>query len=147
MLTASGYRGPSTLRDYAILPLFAILAWINSYCNRGGAMEPKPSWWQKARKPLGVFGIVVVCILIIALLAVIVMVYVFNVNVPGLRGKTLWDWLQLLIIPLVLAVIALIFQLANSRTERQIARQRYEQDQQIALDKQRKDLLQAYLTA
>jgi hypothetical protein len=108
-------------------------------------MEEKRSWWQKARKPLGVFGIIVVCILIIALLAVIVMVYVFNVNVPGLRGKTLWDWLQLLIIPLVLAVIALVFQLANSRTERQIAKQRYEQDQQIALDKQREDLLQAYL--
>jgi uncharacterized protein YjbI with pentapeptide repeats len=53
--------------------------------------------------------------------------------------------LQLLIIPLVLAIIALVFQLANSRTERQIARQRYEQDQQIALDKQREDLLQAYL--
>lgn len=82
-------------------------------------------------------------------------------------AKTLWDWLQLLIIPLVLAVVALLFNLANSRTERQIAnqrykqdqqiaeqryeqdqqiaKQRYEQDQQIALDKQREGLLQAYL--
>jgi Pentapeptide repeats (8 copies) len=102
------------------------------------------SWWQKARKPLGVFGIIVLCILIVVLLVLIVMVYVFNVNVPGLRGKTLWDWLQLLIIPLGLAIIALVFQLANSRTEQQIAQQRYEQDQQIALDKQRQDLLQAY---
>src|SRR5207253_3743844 len=86
----------------------------------------------------------------------IALAYIFNVNVPGLRGKTLWDWLQLLIIPLALAVIALLFNLANSRTERQIAKQRYEQDQQItkqryeqdqliALDKQREDLLQAYL--
>jgi uncharacterized protein YjbI with pentapeptide repeats len=97
-------------------------------------MEAKRSWWKKAMKPLGVFGIIVVCILIIALLAVIVMVYVFNVNVPGLRGKTLWDWLQLLIVPLALAIIALFFQRTNSRS-----------DQQIALDKQREDLLQAYL--
>src|SRR6266700_5609846 len=114
------------------------------------------SWWQKAKKPLEVFCIIVVCVLVIALLVVIALAYIFNVNVPGLRGKTLWDWLQLLIIPLALAVIALLFNLANSRTERQIAKQRYEQDQQIAqqryeqdlqiaLDKQREDLLQAYL--
>lgn len=46
----------------------------------------------------------------------------------------MWDWLQLLIIPLVLALAALAFNQANTRTERQ-----------IALDKQRGDLLQAYL--
>ncbi len=67
-----------------------------------------------------------------------------------------WDWLQLLIIPLVLALIALLFNQANTRTERQIAQERYERDQQIttmhyqrdqhiALDKQREDLLQSYL--
>src|SRR5260370_34381068 len=82
-------------------------------------------------------------------------------------GKTLWDWLQLLIIPLVLAVIALLFNHATTRTEQKIATERYEQDkeiasrhyhqdqqiaarryeddQRIALDKQREDLLQTYL--
>jgi hypothetical protein len=60
-------------------------------------------------------------------------------------GKALWDWLQLLIIPLVLAVGALLFNFANSRTEQNIAAQRYKQDQQIALDKQREDLLHIYL--
>jgi hypothetical protein len=49
----------------------------------------------------------------------------------------LWDWLQLLIAPFVLAVGGLAFQLANTRTESHIAQQRYEQDQKIALDKQR----------
>src|SRR5215469_4624297 len=48
--------------------------------------------------------------------------------------KTLWDWLQLLLIPLVLAVAALLFNRATTRTE-----------QMIALDKQREDLLQTYL--
>src|SRR5258708_3767337 len=48
--------------------------------------------------------------------------------------KTLWDWLQLLIIPLVLAAGALLFNLATTRTE-----------QKIALDKQREDLFQKYL--
>jgi uncharacterized protein YjbI with pentapeptide repeats len=60
-------------------------------------------------------------------------------------NKTLWDWLQLLIIPLALAIVALLFNLATTRTEQKIAAQRYEQDQYIALDKQREDRLQAYL--
>jgi len=70
--------------------------------------------------------------------------------------KALWDWLQLLIIPLVLAIAALLFNLATTRTEQniaakryeqdqKIAAKRYEQDQEIALDKQREDLLQTYL--
>ena len=71
--------------------------------------------------------------------------YRFDWSGTGFSKKTVWDWLQLLIVPLVLAVVALLFQLANTRTERQIARQRYEQDQQIALDKQHEDLLQVYL--
>ncbi len=49
-------------------------------------------------------------------------------------AKTLWDWLQLLFVPLVLASAALLFSGANSHTE-----------QKIALDKQREDLFQAYL--
>src|SRR6266567_2396996 len=71
--------------------------------------------------------------------------YRFGWSSTGFLSKSLWDWLQLLIIPLVLALIALVFQRANSRTEQQIAKQRYEQDRQIALEKQREDLLQAYL--
>jgi len=49
-------------------------------------------------------------------------------------GKALWDWLQLLIIPLVLAVGALLFNFATTRSE-----------QKIALDRQREELFQKYL--
>ncbi len=75
----------------------------------------------------------------------VIATYRFRWSSTGFLNKSLWDWLQLLIVPLALAIIALFFQRTNSRTERQIAKQRYEQDQQIALDKQREDLLQAYL--
>src|SRR2546429_6278993 len=92
------------------------------------------SWWQKAKKPLEVFCIIVVCVLVIALVVVIALAYIFNVNVPGLRGKTLWDWLQLLIIPAVLAVGGYAFTYTTSRNE-----------QKNALDSQRETLLQAYL--
>jgi uncharacterized protein YjbI with pentapeptide repeats len=71
--------------------------------------------------------------------------YRFGWTGTGFQGKTVWDWLQLLIIPLVLALVAVVFNLVNSRTERQIAQQRYERDQALALDKQREDLLQNYL--
>jgi hypothetical protein len=135
------------------------------------------SWWQKIKKPLAIVGIIVVCALGITLIVGIIGGYLLNWGWTGLNGptateitsspkitktlayqpgKTLWDWLQLLIIPLVLAIAALLFNLATTRTEqkiakdrieqdRQIAKERYENDQRIALDKQREDLLQIYL--
>jgi uncharacterized protein YjbI with pentapeptide repeats len=125
------------------------------------------SWWQQVKQhrvAIGVVGIVLVVVI-----TLIIVGYLFGTGFNGYNkvtiahvisgpsagtvtrteeyqpGKTLWDWLQLLIIPLVLAVAALLFNFATTRTERQLAKQRYEQDQQIALDKQREDLLQAYL--
>src|SRR5579859_7635076 len=84
------------------------------------------------------------------------MAYRFGWSATGFLQKSLWDWLQLLIMPLVLAIIVLLFQLSNTRTERQMTKQRYEHDQQmtkqrykhdqkIALEKQQEDLLQTYL--
>jgi hypothetical protein len=104
-------------------------------------MEESRSWWQQIKRHRHITGLVVVLVLILF----IFLAYRFGWSGTGFLNKTLWDWLQLLIIPLALAVVALVFQLANTRTERQIAKERYEQDQQIALDKQHEDLLQAYL--
>ncbi len=110
------------------------------------------SWWQKIKKHPYATGVVV----FIALIAFIFAAYRFGWSGTGFLNKNLWDWLQLLIIPLALAVVALLFNRATTRTEqqiaarryhqdREIAAQRYENDQKIALDKQREDLLQAYL--
>jgi hypothetical protein len=90
-------------------------------------------------------SVLVVAIILIVVIALIIAAYRFGWSGTGFLNKSLWDWLQLLIVPLALAVVALVFQLANTRTERQIAKERYEQDQQIALDKQHEDLLQSYL--
>jgi uncharacterized protein YjbI with pentapeptide repeats len=62
----------------------------------------------------------------------------------GFLNKTLWDWMQLLIIPGVLAIAALLFNLTSSRNEQKITEQRYQNDQKLAIDKQREDLLQGY---
>lgn len=61
------------------------------------------------------------------------------------RGKTLWDWIQLLIIPLVGSIGVYLL----NRTEREIERQRAEErsklERDIALDRQRETALQSYV--
>ncbi len=49
------------------------------------------TWWQKIRKPLGIIGIIAVCISVVVLVFVEVRLYG-----TGFVGKTLWDWLGLL---------------------------------------------------
>jgi len=55
-------------------------------------------------------------------------------NITFQREKTLWDWLQLLIIPLVIAIGGYLFNLAVSRTE-----------QRNTTDNQQETALQAYI--
>lgn len=77
--------------------------------------------------------------LIFLCIAFIVAAYHFDWTGTGFENKTLWDWLQLLIIPLALAIIALLYNLASTRTEQKIATQRYEQDKQITKEHYEQD--------
>lgn len=74
----------------------------------------------------------------------------------GFQGKTLWDWLELLIIPIVLAIGG--FTLDQLQSDREAARaavqreleqtradQRTESERAIATDNQREEALQTYL--
>jgi uncharacterized protein YjbI with pentapeptide repeats len=74
----------------------------------------------------------------------------------GIRGKTVWDWLQLLIVPLALAVIGFLFTVQQDARQQQIEDQRAQQAQKIenqraeaerALQQQnaQDEALQAYL--
>ena len=106
------------------------------------------SRWQNRSKRSDA---VVILLLVVSLLLIVVVIigYRFNLDWTGLgpyispphspssdfqRGKTLWDWLQLLIIPAVLAVGGYLFNYTTSRTERE-----------IASDGQREEALQAYI--
>lgn len=62
----------------------------------------------------------------------------------GFLDKTLWDWMQLLIVPAVLTAGAFLFNLAMSRNEQRASKRREETDRAIALDNQREIALQAY---
>jgi hypothetical protein len=91
------------------------------------------SWWKNTSKTLDAV-IVTVLVVLLVLLVLIILGYLFNWPWTGLHGKTLYDWLQLLIIPAVLAVGGYLFNYTTGRTERE-----------IASDRQREDALQAYI--
>jgi len=95
---------------------------------------------------------------IVALVVVVILGYHFNWDWAGLgsyspplkennfqRGKTLWDWLQLLIIPVVLAVGGYVFNYTASRNEQKSTQLRDQTERDIAADNQRENALQAYL--
>jgi hypothetical protein len=60
-------------------------------------------------------------------------------------AKTLWDWSELLVIPLGVAYIASRFTKSLKQNEIKIAEQRSMREQEISLDQQRENALQSYL--
>ena len=129
------------------------------------------SWWKEKRKFLEVIGITTLLVVLIALIVVIILGYIFRWDWTGLssyitpphpkdtdfqRGKTLWDWLQLLIIPAVLAVGVYLLNYTISRNEqnateqraqieREAAEKRTTTERDIALNNQHEMALQSYI--
>ncbi len=105
----------------------------------------------------------------VAFIVVVILGYRFNWSWTGLapytpptnannfqRGKTLWDWMQLLFIPIVLAVGGFwLNQIQKSREEktaeqrakieREVIEKRAENEREIAFDNQREKALQDYI--
>jgi hypothetical protein len=116
-------------------------------------------WRQKTKDhPISSMVISILIISVIALIVVIILGYCFDWDWTGLgsytppakdsnfqRGKTLWDWLQLLIIPAVLAVAGYVFTLTTSQNERRAIEQRSKTEHDIATDNQRETALQDYI--
>lgn len=63
----------------------------------------------------------------------------------GFEGKTLWDWMELLIIPAVLAGGVFFLNRSERAVEHQIAEDRAELEREIATDRQQEAALQSYL--
>lgn len=62
----------------------------------------------------------------------------------GLEDKTLWDWMELLIVPFVLATGALWFNYSQKKVELRIAKEERESEQNIAKERQRQESLEFY---
>src|SRR5215213_11960325 len=63
----------------------------------------------------------------------------------GVGDKTLWDLLQLVIVPLALAVIGLWFTAQQDARQQQIENQRAEAERELAEQRAQDEALQAYL--
>ena len=60
-------------------------------------------------------------------------------------SKTLWDWMQLVLIPLVLAIAGFLLNRAQQRREQSLAKANRAQEQKIAEERRQEAVLEAYL--
>jgi Zn-dependent protease with chaperone function len=89
--------------------------------------------------------VILMFVVLIAVIVVSILGYAYNLNWSGLHGKTFWDWLQLLIIPAVLAVGGYLFNYTTSRNEQKTTQLRGQTERDISSDNQREAALQAYI--
>jgi hypothetical protein len=101
-------------------------------------LEPSPPFRQSRLFRMCLFLICFVLVFVPIQSGLIAQIPLLVSNIDwtwtGFVKKTLWDWMQLLIIPVVLALSALLFNFAITRNERK-----------IAIDNQQENLLQSYL--
>ncbi|MFT3890873.1 MAG: pentapeptide repeat-containing protein [Anaerolineales bacterium] len=81
---------------------------------------------------------------IVFIMAWILRIFI-QTGTTGLASKTLWDWLELLVIPAVLSGGALLFNWQTRKTEVELANKRREYEEQIALDRLYESALQSYI--
>src|SRR6266496_122547 len=115
--------------------------------------DAKSSWLQQHKKTART----VVILLCICCLVFIICTYIFRLDWTGFNAsqgpnvlqyqptKRLWDWLQLLIVPAALSIVAIWFNRTNGQIERRMTAQRDKTERAIALDNQRAKLLHDYL--
>jgi uncharacterized protein YjbI with pentapeptide repeats len=103
--------------------------------KRGSAMGAKfRSWWRKVRKPQEIAPIAALLIGLVAVIFLVIAGYNFH-----------WDWLQLLVIPFVLAVGSYLFIYTASRNGQKAMQLRNQTERDIALDNQHETALQDYI--
>lgn len=66
-------------------------------------------------------------------------------NRTRIGGKSIWDWMQLLIIPFILITVGYFFSNQQAQTSLQVSQQQHVADQRQAIDQQRATMLQTYM--
>src|SRR2546426_1737346 len=98
-------------------------------------MIPEPSPPFRQSRLFQSCLLLICCVIIFGVIAYIpLIVPVIDWTWTGFSKKTLWDWMSLLIVPAVLAIVGIAFNFAITRNGRNIAQ-----------DNQHETLLQSYL--
>jgi uncharacterized protein YjbI with pentapeptide repeats len=84
-------------------------------------------------------------VIVVGVILAYILIETIRAKNTGFETKTLWDWMELLIIPLVLASGALYLNRSERAVERKIADDRAKLEREIATDRQQEAALQAYL--
>jgi hypothetical protein len=107
--------------------------------------------WQRIRRQLLWAAAIVGVVVLLLLLTRLGYAYrwtgfgQYEVNGNVQPAKTLWDWLSLLIIPIVLAIGGYWFNHSENSRSQDIANRRAETDAQIAEQRRHDDALQGYV--
>jgi uncharacterized protein YjbI with pentapeptide repeats len=117
------------------------------------------SWWENTSKTLKIVQIIVL-VAVIGLIVLFILGYIFNWTWTGVgpyvspthpqgsdfqREKTLFDWFQLAIIPVALAVGVWWLNRLQQQRDQKLADKRAQDEQKIATDNQYDTALQTYL--
>ena len=65
----------------------------------------------------------------------------------GFSAKTLWDWMELLVVPAIFLLIGAGFTYTQKQTEQSIAKKSRELDRNIALERQQQQILENYINS
>jgi uncharacterized protein YjbI with pentapeptide repeats len=114
-------------------------------------VEQNRSWWSRHKKTIRLFLVPCCCLFLI------ICAYIFKMpgtgflayQDPNTQGyhptKNVWDWLQLLALPVFVSIVAYWLNSSESERERRTTAQRDRTDRAIALENRRATLLQDYL--
>ncbi|MCA9872490.1 MAG: pentapeptide repeat-containing protein [Anaerolineales bacterium] len=69
----------------------------------------------------------------------------YNEEINGPRAKTLWDWMELLLVPIFIAIAGFMFSYLQKQTELEKSRIAKEEDREIAKDQQRQQIHDEYV--
>ena len=92
----TGFRANGTLWDWLHLLLLPLA--VGTLPLWYGVFEKRRHWWARWW-PWGLIG------LSVALLVVAVGGYAFSWTWTGFKGNTVWDWLQLILVPVILPLV------------------------------------------
>jgi hypothetical protein len=84
-------------------------------------------------------------VVLAVLITVLIGGYVFNWQWTGFSGKDLWDWWQLLIWPVTVAVVGFVFNMKQTETSLKVSERQHQTDLHIAEERQQEEALQTYL--